>query len=244
MTTWSGVEFFENQETHGAYQARRDSGAAPNELLEEGAFDDLLGNVHGLDVLDLGCGDARYGRRLIERGCASYVGVDGSGRMVELAEQALAGSRGSVRQANIEGLALPQGTLDVVISRMTLHWLEDLAPTFESIARALRPSGKLVFSVEHPVLTCCAEARVEGQPRGHWLVDDYFVTGPRTSRWFGVTVRKFHRSVEEYFRLLRSAGFRVVDLREAMPSKQQIRDEDELRRRQRVPLMLLIRAER
>ena len=243
MVPLSGVEFFDGEETHEAYQARRESGTAPNEVLEQDSFDDLLGHVQGLDVLDLGCGDARYGRQLLERGCASYTGVDGSGRMIELARHTLAGSRGSARHAQIEHFSFSQGGADVVISRMTLHWIEDLGSTFQRIASTLRLSGKLVFSVEHPVLTCCADAKVKGQARGHWLVDDYFVLGPRTVEWFGATVLKFHRSIEEHVRLLRAAGFRIVDLREAAPSEKRIEDRDELRRRQRVPLMLLIRAE-
>lgn len=99
MVPLSGVEFFDAEKTHEAYQARRDSGTAPNEVLEQDSFDDLLGRVQGLDVLDLGCGDARYGRQLLERGCASYAGVDGSGRMIELALHTLAGSRGSARSS-------------------------------------------------------------------------------------------------------------------------------------------------
>ena len=75
MSALTGVEFFEGEETHAAYQARRDAGQAPNELIEERVFDQVLGSVRDLDILDLGCGDARYGRLLFDRGCRSYSGI-------------------------------------------------------------------------------------------------------------------------------------------------------------------------
>jgi hypothetical protein len=127
---------------------------------------------------------------------------------------------------------------------MTLHWVEDLAPVFGRLRRALRPRGRLVFSVEHPVLTCCDVSRAAGQGRTSWVVDDYFVPGPRVSHWFGVRVQKYHRSIAQYFQLLRSHGLDVDDLREATPSAQHISDPAELRRRQRVPVMLLLAARR
>jgi hypothetical protein len=87
-----------------------------------------------------------------------------------------------------------------------LHWVEDLEPVFARLARALRPHGRLVFSVEHPALT------------------------------------GYQRSIEQYFQLLRRHGFDVGDLREATPCAEHISDAAELRRPQRVPVMLLLAA--
>jgi SAM-dependent methyltransferase len=244
MTVLTGAEFFDQAPTHAAYQARREGGDAPNELMEQDAFDQVLGNVQGLNVLDLGCGDARYGRLLVDRGCRSYLGVDASGRMTQQAERALDGTCGRVIRSRIEDFALAPAAFDVVISRMTFHWLQDLHSLLDKIWHALLPAGKLVFSVEHPVLTCCDAGRVEGQRRTCWVVDDYFVGGPRTVDWLGAQVVKYHRSVEEYFQSLRAVGFRVDELREATPSAARFPDASELRRRQRVPLMLLLGASR
>src|SRR5207249_10717636 len=47
---------------------------------------ELLGNVHGLRILDLGCGEGGYSRELATRG-ARVVGVDGSPRLVAVARQ-------------------------------------------------------------------------------------------------------------------------------------------------------------
>ena len=48
----------------------------------------LAGDVSGLTVLDLPCGDGTYSRALARRGAASVTGVDLSSAMVERAEAA------------------------------------------------------------------------------------------------------------------------------------------------------------
>src|SRR5689334_9149478 len=54
----------------------------------------MLGDVAGLRVLDLGCGDGGYARELARRG-AAVVGVDGSPRLIEIA-------RGRTRAAALD----------------------------------------------------------------------------------------------------------------------------------------------
>jgi SAM-dependent methyltransferase len=172
VTTRTGIQFFEDASTHAAYQARRASGQAPNEIMERPAFEEMLGDVQGLDLLDLGCGDGAYGRELLRRGCRSYCGVDASQRMINLAEVTLRGTSGRVLHRTIEMYEFPAAAFDAVISRMTFHWLAELAPAFAGIRRCLRPGGSLVFSVEHPVITSCSEAVSDGGPRTSWTVDD------------------------------------------------------------------------
>jgi SAM-dependent methyltransferase len=190
MILLNGVEFFEAAQTHAAYQTRRDGGQAPNELIEEHVFDQVLGDVRDLDILDLGCGDGRYGRLLIDRGCRSYVGVDASSRMIALADGNLAGTSARLMHARIDQFDFRPTAFHLIISRMTLHWVDDLSTVFAAISQALHPSGRFVFSVEHPILTSSDAARTEGKPRTHWVVDDYFIQGPRTVRWFGADVQK------------------------------------------------------
>jgi SAM-dependent methyltransferase len=244
MNVLSGKEFFEGAATHRAYQKRRESGATANDLIELPAFDDMVGDARALDVFDLGCGDGQYGASLLARGCRSYRGVDGSSRMIQAAQQNLAGTAGSVTHGLIEDLCLEGSSVDLIVSRMTLHWLADVGPAFETVAAALRPSGRFVFSVQHPVITCSDRARAGGQVRTHWIVDDYFLRGPRVAKWFDVKVQRYHRTTEDYFRALRSAGFVVEDVREAAPPRELFPDPAEYGKRIKVPLILLMGGRR
>jgi 2-polyprenyl-3-methyl-5-hydroxy-6-metoxy-1,4-benzoquinol methylase len=94
-----------------------------NYVMEEPALLDALGDVRGLRILDLGCGTAALGRRLLEAGCDSYVGIDASAEMVEAARAELAGTGGEIRRGDIEEFAAPANTYDLIVSRMALHYV-------------------------------------------------------------------------------------------------------------------------
>jgi hypothetical protein len=99
-----------------------------------------------------------------------------------------------------------------------------------------------VFSVEHPVITSCARGWDSRRPRSDWLVDDYFVTGRRESDWLGARVVKYHRTVEDYVRLVQEAGFCLDRLSEARPRPERFHSEAEFRRRSRIALFLIVAA--
>lgn len=216
---------------------------SPNEVMERPAVWHELGDVTGLQVLDLGCGDAAFGRELLDAGCASYLGVDGSAAMVQLGESTLRGTVGRVRYADLQTLTIESGSVDLVVSRLVLHYLDDLTGLLATCHRAVVPGGRLILTVVHPVIT--SHDTNESGPRTSWLVDNYFAAGRRERDWFGSTVTWFHRTVEQYAQAVLQAGFRLSSLRECEPVHDLFDGNiDELDRRRRVPLFLLISAER
>jgi len=237
-----GGDFYDEPHVFAVYHAHRTSGTSPNELIEGPAVLELLGPVRGLRILELGCGDGQFARYLLAEGCAAYTGIDASTRMVALAQQALAGTAGAVQRTRIEHFAAPPASVDLVVSRLALHYVDDVRPVFERARQALRPGGRLLFSVEHPVITSCDRGWDQRGPRADWLVDDYFVSGRRETAWLGGRVVKFHRTVEQYVTLVQDAGFILERLREPGPERARFTSEAEFRRRQRSPLFLLLAA--
>lgn len=223
------------------YSARRHSGAnSPNTVMEEPALLAELGRVRGLEVIDLGCGDADLGRVVLSAGGRSYLGVDGSAAMVERARATLRGSVGRVVRAHSAEFSAPQRSADLVVSRMALHYLDDLAPVLVSARTWLRPGGRIVFTVPHPVLTCHDASQGAG-PRSDWVVDRYFEPGARERDWMGTRVVWHHRTVEGYVAALTGAGFGLAALRECAPVRERFGgDTAEYARRRRVPLFLLL----
>jgi SAM-dependent methyltransferase len=214
-------------------------------VMEEPALLDALGDVRGRRVLDLGCGDAAIGRRLLESGCRSYLGIDASARMVEAARDALLGTAGEARRESIERFSAPPGSFDVVIARMALHYVEDPDGALAACRGCLAPGGRMAFTVVHPVITS-HDARASGDElRSSWLVDHYFREGPRDVEWLGERVVWHHRTVERYVASFQRAGFRLTALSECAPRPERLGDEDEeLARRMRIPLFLLLAGER
>lgn len=239
-----GSEAYEDDAVRSLYLAHRHSGArSPNTVMEEPAFRAAVGSVVGAHVVDLGCGDGSTAPVLIELGAASYLGIDGSAAMVELAEEQHAGPTVTFARQDLEDLSLPTRAFDLITSRMALHYVESLDAVFERINGALRPGGRLVFTVTHPVVT--SHDTPGTGPRTSWVVDDYFVRGARQRRWFGSTVTWYHRTIGGYLELVRAHGFVLDLLDECEPDPTALRDDpDELERRRRVPLVLLVAASR
>lgn len=239
---YEGSQFYDNETVFETYCQRRGRADNPNDTLEKPILLELLGSVEGKQVLDLGCGDAALGAELLAQGAASYLGLDGSYRMVDQAARHLADTTGQVEQADIRTWTYPANTFDQVIARLVLHYVEDVAPLFRQVFHTLRPGGLFVFSVEHPVITSCDRAYQGTQVRQEWIVDSYFDSGPRLTRWMGEQVVKYHRTVEDYFGGLQTAGFVVERLCESKPERHRFTDEQLYQRRNRIPLFLFLAA--
>jgi SAM-dependent methyltransferase len=238
--------FYDEGELFERYRsAVRPGPWSANFVMEEPALLEALGDVRGLRVLDLGCGDASIGRALLESGCRSYLGIDASARMVEAARDALLGTSGEARRATIEGFSAPPASFDLVISRMALHYVADLDAALAACRGCLAPGGRMAFTVVHPVVTS-HDARASGdEQRASWVVDDYFDEGPRDVDWLGERVVWHHRTVEGYVAAFGRAGFRLTALSECAPRPERFGGDDaELARRRRIPLFLLLAGER
>jgi SAM-dependent methyltransferase len=235
-------DFYENEEILRDYLTFHHSPESPNESIEKPAFIELLGSVKNKTILDLGCGDAKFAVELLEMGCASYTGIEPSTKMLELAWQNLSGTGGNVEQSTIEAWTYPPKTFDVVISRLALHYVEDLEEAFRNIHKTLKPNGRFVFSMVHPVITSSDKSRENNAVRTSWIVDDYFRQGPRRVRLQNDYVTQYHRTLETILLSLQEAGFIFEQLREACPKPENFTDRELLERRMRIPLFLILSA--
>lgn len=238
----AGPTFYDDDAVFATYMARRLREGNPNDTLEKPIIVELLGELAHQRMLDLGCGDAAFGREALGQQCQSYVGIDGSRNMVALAQKNLQNTPGEAIHATLETWDYPPATFDVALSRLALHYIEDLEAVFRLVHRTLVVGGRFVFSVEHPVITSCDRGWQGAGPRQDWVVDDYFLTGRRVTEWMGGQVVKYHRTVENYFLGLQQAGFLVEAVRESQPRREHFADEENYRRRQRIPLFLILAA--
>src|SRR5437868_2832772 len=89
----------------------------------------MLGDVAGLRVLELGCGEGGYARELARRG-ALVAGVDGSPRLIEIARERARAEGVDARflVANASALSeLDSAAFDLVVAPMSLMDVEDYA---------------------------------------------------------------------------------------------------------------------
>lgn len=226
------------------YLAHRHAGVgSPNVVMEEPAVLAHLGDLTDLRVIDLGCGDGAFADEVLARGASSYLGIDGSPAMIDVARRRPADARVRFEVGSIEDFRAEPGSADLVTSRMALHHLREVGPALRSVHDALTADGRLLFTVTHPVITSFDDT--EAGLRTSWRVDDYFEAGERRRSWFGSEAIWFHRTVEQYLSAVLDAGFVLEAVSECEPDPDRlVGAPEELARRRRVPVILMVGARR
>ncbi len=167
----SGAEFRQVDEATAAQANRGDWDAEADDYLREhGDFlgDDRfvwcpegvdeadvrwLGQVRGRRVLELGCGAGQCSRWLARQG-AEVVGLDLSWRMLQHSRRLDEETSVDVPLvcATVTALPCADAAFDLVCSAFgALPFVVDLRCALAEVARVLRPGGRCVFSVVHPV---------------------------------------------------------------------------------------------
>ncbi len=120
---------------------------------------DVLGDVSGLDVVELGCGTAFMSARLARLG-ARVVGVDPTPAQLETARrmQRETGIEFPLVEAPGEAVPLPDASFDLAISEHGAAAWADPHRWLPEAHRLLRPGGRLAFLHTSPLAYCCFPA--------------------------------------------------------------------------------------
>lgn len=129
-----------------------DTEGNPLLALEEPEVERALGDVRGLDVLDVGCGTGRHAVRLALSG-ARVTAVDFSEAMLAQAS-AKPGADGVRFVVHDVTAPLPfaAASFDRVLSALVLEHIADLDAFFRELRRVCRSDGRVVISAMHPAM--------------------------------------------------------------------------------------------
>ena len=148
---WWDANAQEYLDEHGEFLGPADLLWCPEGLRESQAH--LLGDVRGARVLEVGAGAAQGTRWLRAQG-ADAVATDVSGGMLAAAARldTSTGTRTPLVQADARALPFADRSFDVVFTAFgALPFVPDPGRVHAEVARVLRPGGRWVFSVTHPV---------------------------------------------------------------------------------------------
>jgi SAM-dependent methyltransferase len=168
----------------------------------------ILGEVAGLDVVELGCGTAYFSAWLAKRG-ARPVGVDVTPSQLETARQCMAetGITFPLVEASAEDVPLPDASFDLALSEHgASNWSNPYRWVPEA-ARLLRPGGRLVFMHGTPLASLfypdVGDATTE-------LQRPYF--GMHRFEWTEDGGVEFQLTYGGWIDVLRGAGFEIERL--------------------------------
>ena len=172
-----------------------------------------LGEVAGLDVVELGCGTAYLSAWLARRG-ARPVGVDVTPAQLATAArcQAEFGIGFPLIEASAENVPLPSESFDLAVSEYGASIWCDPHLWIPEAHRLLRPGGRLWFLRNSTLATLCATVE---RPPSETLQRPQ--RGLGRLEWPGEEWVEWQLPNGELFRLLRRTGFNVVDFVELYP---------------------------
>jgi SAM-dependent methyltransferase len=167
----------------------------------------LLGDVAGLDAVELGCGTAYVSAWLARRG-ARAVGVDITPAQLATARRCMEenGIEFPLVEADGGATGLPGASADLVVSEYGASIWVDPYRWIPEAARLLRPGGRLVFLRHSPLLNLCMPDEGPAEER---LVRPQF--GPHRLEWPEGGV-EFTLGHGDMLALLRESGFEVERL--------------------------------
>ena len=167
-----------------------------------------LGEVRGLDVLELGCGVAYFSAWLAKRG-ARPVGLDPTPAQLGTARrlQALTGIEFPLIESAAEQVPLPDSGFDLVLSEYGASLWADPYQWIPEAARLLRPGGRLVFLTNSVLVYLCAPDVGEVTES---LQRPQF--GMCRIQWPDEVGTEYNLPHGDWVRLLRDNGFEVEDL--------------------------------
>jgi SAM-dependent methyltransferase len=205
------------QAEHGEFLGGRDEARfiwGPEGLDEASA--ELLGptaTLAGRRVLEVGCGAAQCARWLAAQG-ATTVAFDLSAGQLAHAKRTSATARGGVAllQADARAIPLADGTVDLACSAYgALPFVADSAAVLREVFRVLRPGGRFVFSVTHPIRWVLPDdpGRAGLTIRSSYFDRTPYVESDADGR---PTYVEHHRTLGDRVREIVSAGFVLTEL--------------------------------
>jgi len=215
-----------------------------NDLIEQPNILELIGDISGKKVLDIGCGFGTLTVALSKKNPMRVLGIDNSARMLEEAEKQNKPANVEYRLIDANDIDTISEKFDVVCSSLTFHYIKNISFLFQKIMNLMNENGRLIFSQEHPILTAGEMGVVVSDLSEGINIKNYSIDGERIVRWLGKDVKKYHRKLSTIINALEDNGFSITRVVEPIPTAEQIEQNKRMLTELHRPSYLMISAAR
>ena len=196
-------------------------------------------------VLDIGTGEGQVARRVAATGAGPVIGLDPTVGQLEVAVARGGGVR--YARAAAERLPVASGSIDAVVACLVFEHLPDHEAPLREVARVLRPGGRFVLLLNHPLLQTPGSGWIDD----HILEEQYWRVGPyiHDDQTFeqvapGIDLPFMHRPLSRYVHVMGEVGLLIDDMDEPPPPPGFLAVAQEYRDAAAIPRLMLIRARR
>ena len=171
-------------------------------------------------VLEVGTGEGQVARAMAAANGATVVGVDPTvNQIVEAARRA----GGPVyARSGAELLPFADASFDAVVCCLVFEHIDAVDEALAEVARVLRPGGRFVFCLNHPLLQTPGSGWIDDQildpPEQYWRVGPYLVEQAVVEQVEkGVFIRFVHRPLSRYLNAMADVGLTLERMLEPAP---------------------------
>ncbi len=212
--------------------------------------------LSGMKIIDIACGQGYFSRAFSGAG-GSVVGVDISPELISKAKER---SKNIVfHVAGADKMAFAENSsFDAAVIILALQNIENFSGALKECARVLKPNGRLVLVLNHPVFRIPQKSSWEWDDkkgRQYRRIESYLkeykmeidMTPGEKDKTKKQKTISFHRPLQSYFEKLQSVGFVVARLEEWVSHKKSQkgpRSAEEDRIRKEIPMFLMLEAKK
>ena len=206
------------------------------------AFFDGIMPQAGERTLEIGCGEGRVTRDLLERR-HRVIAIDWSPTLLAAARDA--DERATYIRADAARLPFADASFDLVVAYNSLMDMDDLMSVVSEIGRVLSRAGRLAMCVTHP--TADAGAFEDRTPGAAFRIERSYLGSRRFTATFeraglAMTFDGNAHPLEVYAEALERAGLLIERIREPAAPRTAIDEDPSEARWARLPLFLFLRA--
>lgn len=115
----------------------------------------IMDNIKGAKVLDIGCGEGESLEYLFNKGAKEIWGIDISLEQIKKAQNRFPQYKDNFLVSPMEEeLNIPNNYFDYIISIFSIGYTSDIDATLKNIHKYLNNEGKLIISWTHPFYYC------------------------------------------------------------------------------------------